>query len=741
MKKLFSLFSVFLILFGVKAQNFQLLNSSENGLEFKHSTQSLPFQFTTINGEQYVQFSKTHRLTTNEAGAPELPLYSVNVELPENGNPSISVNYGSNYQEFTNILVAPSKGNLKRNVDPSQVPFSFNAVYTQNSNYPASAAKAFDPFIFRASRGMTIQVAPYQYNPVTKTLRVYSDIQVTVNYNRAENGLNEMEKKGNDPVSQIVATDFFLNHQELKYTVKNEEGEMLIVTTPDLESEITAFANWKNQKGIKTTVVNTTVTGTTAAAIKAYINTFYSTNPNTLYLVLVGDHQQIPAHTYGTAGSEQLWSDSYYGQLTGSDYYPELFVGRFSGQNAAEIRTQVNRTLEYEKNPLAGNWMEKAVGIGSDEGAGYGNLGLADWDHMRQIRTKLMAFGYTTVHEFYDGSHGGADAPGNPSAAMLQVAFNEGLGLWNYTGHGWDAGMVTCDYTSTDAINATNYGMYPLVTSVACNNGTFTDGTCVGENFLRANSGGTKGAIGFAGSTILMAWAPPMQTQWEMANIITEQDPANIKRTTGGIFYNGQISMMSEYPGGDGNEVMQTWAYFGDPSTLFRHKQTMPLSFVSPVQVPDATSSLTVTSTTEGARVAISQNNILLGYGFITSGTVTINFPALTTNAPLLVTATKQNHVATQMSVQVGSGALSLSDQTIEVSMYPNPSNETVYFNVNSSESVKFEVISALGQVLSSSTIESNSWTYSVNELPQGVYYARISTSTGVQMLSFQVTK
>ncbi|MFN6077320.1 MAG: C25 family cysteine peptidase [Fluviicola sp.] len=741
MKKLFSLFSVFLILFGVKAQNFQLLNSSENGLEFKHSTQSLPFQFTTINGEQYVQFSKTHRLTTNEAGAPELPLYSVNVELPENGNPSISVNYGSNYQEFTNILVAPSKGNLKRNVDPSQVPFSFNAVYTQNSNYPASAAKAFDPFIFRASRGMTIQVAPYQYNPVTKTLRVYSDIQVTVNYNRAENGLNEMEKKGNDPVSQIVATDFFLNHQELKYTVKNEEGEMLIVTTPDLESEITAFANWKNQKGIKTTVVNTTVTGTTAAAIKAYINTFYSSNPNTLYLVLVGDHQQIPAHTYGTAGSEQLWSDSYYGQLTGSDYYPELFVGRFSGQNAAEIRTQVNRTLEYEKNPLAGNWMEKAVGIGSDEGAGYGNLGLADWDHMRQMRTKLMAFGYTTVHEFYDGSHGGADAPGNPSASMLQAAFNEGLGLWNYTGHGWDAGMVTCDYTSTDAINATNYGMYPLVTSVACNNGTFTDGTCVGENFLRANSGGTKGAIGFAGSTILMAWAPPMQTQWEMANIITEQDPANIKRTTGGIFYNGQISMMSEYPGGDGNEVMQTWAYFGDPSTLFRHKQTMPLSFVSPVQVPDATSSLTVTSTTEGARVAISQNNILLGYGFITSGTVTINFPALTTNAPLLVTATKQNHVATQMSVQVGSGALSLSDQTIEVSMYPNPSKETVYFNVNSSESVKFEVISALGQVLSSSTIESNSWTYSVNELPQGVYYARISTSTGVQMLSFQVTK
>jgi gingipain R len=74
--------------------------------------------------------------------------YSVNIQLPENGNPSISVNYGSTYEEYSNILVAPSKGILKRNVDPSTIPYSFSAVYSQNSNYPATGGVSFDPFLF-----------------------------------------------------------------------------------------------------------------------------------------------------------------------------------------------------------------------------------------------------------------------------------------------------------------------------------------------------------------------------------------------------------------------------------------------------------------------------------------------------------------------------------------------------------------------------------------------------------------
>lgn len=740
--KTLTLISVFVLIssFAI-SQQFTVLSESEEQIHLRLSTQQIPFAYTTIDGVEHIDFAKSFPVVMSHIGAPALPLFSTNIELPNLGNPTVQVLYTGNFLEMSNVRVAPSKGNLKRNVDPSLVPYVFGEYYQTNQIFPQDAHVHTDPFIMRDLRGLTIQLSPYQYNPITKKLVLYQELTVVVSYNKEVEGINEKTFTWNDPISKLMQTSMFLNKKDLRYSVKDEEGEMLIITHPDFENEIMPFANWKNQKGIRTTVVNSDDAGTNAANIKSFIGSYFDENPNTLYLVLVGDHQQIPAHSYGSSGGEQLWSDTYYGQLLGDDHYPELFVGRISGTTSAHIRTQVERTLEYEKLPKEGDWMEKAAGIGSNEGAGYGNLGLADWDHLRQMRTKLMDFGYTTVHEFYEGSQGGEDASGNPTVQMLQTAFNDGLGLWNYTGHGWENGMSTCNYTGADANNASNYGMYPLVISVACNNGTFTNGTCVGEDFLRANTGGTKGAIGFAGSTILMSWAPPMQTQWEMTNILTEQDPNNVKRTVGGLFYNGQISMMSQYPGNAGHEVMRTWAYFGDPSLLFRHKQTLPLPINHNMQIADAATSIQVNSDVEGARIAISQDNVLLGYGFIENGTVTVNFSALTSNQPLIVTATKQNHIAKQQVVQVGNGPLGLNHEEVVFQAYPNPANNMIHFNVSLTQEVVFEVINVTGQVLSSEKMENTTWSYAVNDLPQGLYFARIIHASGVQTVPFQVMK
>lgn len=723
------------------SQQFSVLSENNEQIKLRLFTAHVPFLYTTIDGIDYIDFSKSFPVVMSQVGAPALPLFSTNIELPDFGNPTIQVLETGNFVEFQNALIAPSKGNLKRNVNPADVPYTFGSVYQTDQFFPQEEFTQTTPFLFRDSRGLTIQLCPFRYNPVTKTLRVFEELTVVVSYNFEDKGLNEKSFTWNDVLTEQLRSGMFLNKRDSRYAVKDEEGEMLIIAHSDFESEILPLANWKNQKGIKTTLVTTSTTGTTANEIKSFISDFFVENPNTLYLVLVGDHQQIPAYSYGNIWGEELWSDTYYGQILGDDFYPELFVGRLSGQNANEIRTQVNRTLEYEKSPSPGNWMEKGVGVGSQEGAGYGNLGLADWEHLRQMRSKLMAFGYTTVYEFYEGSQGGEDAPGDPTVQMLQTAFNEGVGLWNYTGHGWENGMATCNYTGADAHAATNYGMYPLVISVACNNGTFTSGTCIAEDFMRANSGGTKGAIGYAGSTILMSWAPPMQTQWEMTNILTEQDPNNLKRTVGGLFYNGQISMMANYPGAAGHEVMQTWAYFGDPSTLFRHKQTLPLPISHVMQIADGATSIQVNSTVEGALIAISQDNVLLGYGMIQNGSVTISFSPLTSNQPLVVTATKQNHVATQQVVQVGNGPLGIDSNEISFQFYPNPASQWIQFNASHAQNVYFEVVNLTGQVVSSQKVESTTWSYDVAELPQGWYFARIIHASGVQNVPFQIVK
>ena len=59
-----------------------------------------------------------------------------------------------------------------------------------------------------------------------------------------------------------------------------------------------------------------------------------------------------------------------------------------------------------------------------------------------------------------------------------------------------------------------------------------------------------------------MAWAEPMQTQDEMADIIAETYPTNKKATLGGLFYNSQMSVLDDYNNSTtAKEVMQTWGY------------------------------------------------------------------------------------------------------------------------------------------------------------------------------------
>ncbi len=687
-----------------------------------------PFGYKEIDGQMMIDFSKSFKVLSQEKGAPALPLFHTTIQLPEKGNPQIEITFDE-VTVYENVFVAPSKGVIKRNVEPSSVAYSFGSAYNANAFYPADVATLKTPFIWRSMRGAVVEVSPYQYNPVTKQLIVYKNIHVNVKKNTEISGLNELNGQS-DPIMQSAQQKFVLNPKSEKYAPMEESGTMLVIAAPTLMEEITPLVNWKNQKGIRSELVSTTTAGTTDTDIHAYIQNYYSAHPELTYVLLVGDHDDIPAHTYGMSGGENLFSDSYYGQLSGGDYYPELFIGRFSGTEA-NVTTMVNRTLEYEKNPMAGDWMEKAIGLGSDEGDGIGDDGEPDWQHLRNIRTVLMGYGYTEVSEFYDGSHGGSDASGSPSSGTILPVVSSGIGLFNYTGHGDVNLCVTGNFQSTHVNQATNNGKYPFVISVACNNGTFTSGTCISEAWTRATKNGTpSGAIAAAGSSILMAWAQPMQTQDEMAAIITETYPSNHKTTLGGLFYNSQMSMLEEYPSGSGEEVMQTWVLFGDPSAQFRNKQTLPITVVHTGHVLLNTTSITVTCNVDGALVAISQNNVLLGWAISSGGQAVITIPTLTTNDYLIVTATKQNYATYQHAVQVDNGPLGLIDLDMEFTIYPNPANNELQLVVSNGTAESIRIISLDGKVVFAKLLNGNQEVVNTSSLQSGSYIVEIISGT-----------
>lgn len=717
----------------LNAQKMRMISTTPTDLIVENKTNNYTSVTQNVNGALYEDFSSVSKIFTMEKDAPALPVFSKSVQLPNAGNISYSI-VNDGYDEYDNVSVLPSKGSLKRNIDPNSIPYVSGISYTQNEFYPGKLAEVGNPFIFRDTRGAVVSFYPYQYNPVTHKLRVYKNVRIEVVTTPSVTGINE--KASANPAQNPVFNSFYKNLylNASQYIPVQEVGDLLIITPTAYATAIQPYVNWKIEKGIKTTVVTLSQTGNTPESIKSYIQDFYTANPSLVYVQLVGDHENLPCYSYGMTGAqENLWSDSYYGQMEGTDFFPELLVGRFSG-NVQDVQTMITRTLEYETNPLAGDWMTKAIGIGSNEGDGYGDDGEPDWQHLRNIGTSLTAFGYTTIHEFYDGSHGLNDAPNSPTAGMISAAINQGAGLLNYTGHGWTEGVSTGDYTNASVNSLGNVGKYPFVVSVACNNGTFAGATSLCEAFTRVKYlGNPAGAIAACGSSILMAWAEPMQTQDEMTELIVRYDSQNIKTSLGGLFYNGQISMLEAYnQSGTSEEVMQTWVLFGDASTIFRSKVPTSITANHVETISSGGANVEIISNTNGASVAITQDNEIIGLSQIVGGVANVEIPALTSMNNLKVTLTKDNTKPYRGEIAVE--ALGLGEVSNQFVIYPNPARDVVTISTRGNEisDATIQMVDINGRVIftEKGVNLGSDYSISTSSLSAGLYFLMINTDT-----------
>ena len=657
-----------------------------------------------IDGIMHSRISAENAYPSLLLGNPDLHRMVESIQLPAKGSSELKIIEAS-YTEYFNIELVPSKGKLYRNVDPSTVPYSKSEIYSNDAFYPNQIANLNSPFVFRSTRGQSIEIVPFQYNPITKVLRVYHHIELEIEVNSKESGLNEIEEtKVRNKQIHRMNERHFLNYSHTKYDPVDEDGTLLIICKDNLMTDMEEFVNWKIKKGIPTEMVAISEVGNSQNSIYNFVKNYYTSNPELVYLLLVGDHADVNCYNAGNAGSEIKWSDSKYGLVAGTnDWYPDVFVGRFSASTSTNLQRILSRNMEYETAPLSGDWYKKAIGLGSNEGQGIGYLGMADWQHLRNIRADLLNYGFTEVYEFYDGSHGGEDASGSPNSTMIKNAVNEGVTLFNYTGHGDQNVCVTGNFTSSHISQATNNGKYPFVISVACNNGTFTSGSCISEAWmLAANANGTTGAISTCGSSILMSWAPPMATQVEMTDILVESYASNRKFTLGGLFYNGQMKMMDVY-NGQGKEVVETWVFFGDPSVKIRTQNPIDLTVTHQEEATiGATSILIQTCNQEGTLISLTQNNVLIGTGIVVNGSVQVDLIA-PIDMMLDITV-----VGTAYNCRPYEGTIKIIEEEVAVNtgftLYPNPISVNGELNIglslNEATTVKVKIFNTVGQIV-----------------------------------------
>ena len=656
---------------------------------------------TTQNGTAYV-ISLTDGTPILEAGYPDLPKMTSSIIVPDDQNMQVQVAYAQ-YIEYTNIDIAPSKGHLLRTIDPSSVPYTFENVYNNNVYYPYDVAHFNEPYILRDFRAQTLTINPIRYNANTKTLRIYISILMSVSASNSP-ATNIMERSSNSNVEKEFHNLYkqrFLNYNNTsRYSSIADNGSMLIISNPLFETSMQSFVDWKIQRGMKTVMVNTTATGMTDASIKTYIQNYYAANPELKYVLLVGDDAQVPAAQPG-ANSIAGPSDNFYGYLAGNDHYPEVFVGRFSGTTITEINTQVQRSIEYEKTPLVQGSFGKSTHIGSAQGPGDDNQ--MDFEHQRGLRTQLLGYIYTSGDELYDGTQGGMDAAGDPVQQDVIDAVNAGRGIICYTGHGWDQGIGTTGTSNGNVASFTNVGMLPFFWSVACVNGNFTGTTCFAETLLRSTDGAGApiGCVSTLMSTINQYWNEPMEGQDEMVNLLTTVVVGYDKKTFGALSMNGCMQMNDAY-GTSGMDMTDTWTCFGDPSLLVRTAtpQSLTASHVT-ADVP-AITSVAVTSNVEGAFVALTMNNIILGTGTIVGGIANVSIPSAAEGDIIIVTVTAYNYTPHIGTIVITSAAAGIHENSLPgITIYPNPATDFISIQTTSGSTVdKITVYDMNGKVV-----------------------------------------
>ena len=689
-----------------------------------------------INNEMHQILHSNGGFSSLNLGTPDLLHFTSNIQLPNKGTSTINL-VNSNFEDFQNINIIPSKGNLKRNVDPSTVPYSKGSVYGINAFYPSSNIDLGDPYIHRAIRGQNVIFHPFQYNPVNKTLRVFESIVVDVFFDKKASGVNELQNSLNEVPNSIdkLNTRRYLNYQPQKYISLGETGKMLVIYYDAFENDLSIWKEWKVRSGYDVEMVSVSSIGNNQSSIYNYIKDYYQNNPDFLFLVLVGDHQQVACYNAGSTGgwgSEIKWSDSKYGLIEGNDWYPEIYVGRFSATNSTDLQNIIERNMEYEVYPDTGDHYKRAIGLGSNEGQGIGHMGEADWQHLRNIRTDLLGYGFSEVYEFYDGSQGGSDASGNPNSSVINNAVNQGITLFNYTGHGDLNTCITGNYSSSNINSATNNGKYPFVISVACNNGTFTTGTCLAEAWQRASYlGSPTGSISVAASSILMSWAPPMATQDEIVDILTEKYPSNQLKTLGGLFYSGQMYMLDSYNSSNtAKEVIETWVFFGDPSVMIRSDVPSDIIVTHDSLKFTGLTDLTIACDVENAMVTLFLSDSLIGKSTVSNGQVDFTFDSILSVDSLKIVASAYNKTPYF-------GKVSIIDEPIidpignstEITMYPNPIENrelNIFFILDNDQSMVFNIYNQLGQLISSPEYNlnegGNELTFNLDFLSSGLY-------------------
>ena len=496
-----------------------VLNDNWQSLQVKFNTPLLQYGETTVDGQQFTTVTLDGYIPSATVGAPSLPTFSQLIEVPLCKGFEITVSEAMyDTVKLNGAKLMPTQpSRSKSDTTPARLVID-SKIYASDAFYGQEEASVEPVGIARDRRLARLQFSPVRYNPVRGQLIVCRHAVVTVRYMGADKDATlSLFNRYHSPA--FAAGNGAMNSLYPKSVRTTAPIRYLIVAHSSFHGQLDNFVQWKRRKGFLTDIVYTDTpgVGTTTTSISSYIQSQYTNataaNPAPTYLLIVGDHEQVPAFN-GTTATDHI-TDLYYISWTSGDNIPDCYCGRFSAQNVSQLTPQIEKTLMYEQYTFNDpTFLDRAVLVAGVDGGTAGDHGYTHADPAMDyaaIHYINSTQGFTQVHYFKNNTSIVPSAPGvtigssaSSNSATVRGYYNQGAGWINYSAHGSATSWGTPNLTTTHIASMTNSQKFGLMIGNCCLTNKFETATCFGEALLRKDN--YCGAVGYIGGSNSTYW-------------------------------------------------------------------------------------------------------------------------------------------------------------------------------------------------------------------------------------------
>ena len=647
----------------------------EVNLEFKNQTQiigtinlgEIEHSIINKNNENYIRLNIPNGYPSNIVGNPELPQINNLIEIPRGAIASIEI-INDETIEFdlnnilSNALIYPRQESIsKSNKQKNKKLIINNALYTKNEFSGFKLIDIKHKGLLREVQIGNLMISPIEYNPIQNKLIIHKNIKFKINFNGADLNLNkQIKKEYASPFFETVFESSLINYNSefnRSDDFIHDKVTYLIIAEQSFNGYLDDFIDWKTKKGFNVITKYTNEIGSSASAIQAVIQEYYSNPPLGLtpvsFVLLVGDVSQIPA-SYSSGGHV---SDLDYCDMT-NDNIPDILCGRFSAESPVQLITQIEKTLQYEKYEMPNSsFLEDVILISGVDGSFASTHGNGQINYGNSY--------YFNSSEGINSNTFLYPESGSSASQILNLA-NQGASFINYTAHGYESGWADPAFDNNDVNNMTNNNKYPTMIGNCCLTNAFDSGACFGEALLRKSNGG---AIGYIGGSDVTYWDDDFW--WGVGSGSVTSNPSYNQTGEGaydGMFHNNNednwaivnsaIMMVGNLAVAEANGLddyyWEIYHLMGDPSLSTYIGIPSPNVVEHPTIIAPGSTEVTVNAEPL-SYVGLTKNNQLIGSGLINQfgiGNISLN----NTSEPGEVTI-----VVTGQNLQPYTGSIILS--------------------------------------------------------------------------------